>query len=88
MTPVAGDEQREALEFLTKGLFTDEPYEFSPQLLAACMTVENWSHWGTGPGQLGSSGLNLHNRILSIQRIGLNHCLSANVLQRLQNQAR
>lgn len=86
VTPVAGDKQREALEFLTKGLFTDEPYQFSPQLLRR-MTVENWSHWGIGPGQLGSSGLNLHNRILSIQRIGLNHCLSANVLQRLQNQA-
>lgn len=85
ITPVDAAKQREALEFLTTKIFSDEAFQFSPKVLRR-LAVENWYHWGSYTSPLGSNGFNLYDRVLGIQRIALRHCLSADVLGRLQNQ--
>jgi hypothetical protein len=83
--PVDGEKQREALSFVVKQILTDEPFQFDPALLRR-LTIEHWYHWGSDM-MMSSPDYNVNDRILGIQRIVLNHCLSADVLRRLQNQA-
>lgn len=83
IVPIAGEKQREALDFLLKEILVDEPFDFSPQVLRR-LALEHWYHWGSD--SMGSSSeFNVYSRILAIQRIALSHCLNAAVMQRLQN---
>ena len=83
--PVAGEKQREALEFVVDQILTDKPFQFEPELLRR-LTVEHWYHWGSDSLLSNSSDYNVFDRILRLQQIVLNHCLSPDVLGRLQNQ--
>ncbi len=85
ITPVDAAQQREALEFVTDKIFSDKTFQFDSKVLRR-LAVENWFHWGSYDSPQGSSGVNLYDRVLGIQRIALGHCLSSDVLRRLQNQ--
>jgi hypothetical protein len=83
LVPVSPAKQREALKFLQEHLFSDQPFQFSPELLRR-LAVERWSHWGA---RHDSADFPLHDRILAIQRVALNDLLSTAVLRRIQNNA-
>jgi hypothetical protein len=85
VVPVEGDKQREALKFVTDQILTDQPFEFSPELLRR-LTTEHWYHWASDSMLAGNTDFDVHDRVLRIQQIVLSHCLSASVLHRLQNQ--
>lgn len=86
LVPVKGAKQREALRFLLDDILSDEAFQFSPQLLRR-LTAEHWSHWGSGSFSFfGGLDSNVYDRVLRIQFIALNHCLSADVLRRIQHQ--
>jgi hypothetical protein len=50
------------------------------------LSTETWYHWGSPFYYFDSVDYPVYDRILSIQRLVLNHCLDASVLHRLQNQ--
>ena len=83
--PVSGEKQRDALTFLIDQILTDAPFKFSPELVRR-LTTEHWYHWGSDSMLVGSGDYNINDRVLRIQQIVLDHCLSADVLSRLQNQ--
>ncbi|MCA9232726.1 MAG: zinc-dependent metalloprotease [Planctomycetales bacterium] len=86
VVPVAGKRQREALEFLTEKVLSDDAFHFSPQTLRR-LTRENWYHWGSNSFFFsGDLVYPVHDHVLAIQKIVLNHCFSASVLKRLQDQ--
>ncbi len=85
LVPVPGEQQRAALRFLVDNVLSDEPYRFRPQILRRLET-EHWYHWGSRQFMT-PTGMNIYDRVLSIQKIALNHCLSPDVLSRLQNQS-
>jgi hypothetical protein len=81
--PVKAAKQREALKFLQEHILTDHPFQFPPQLLRR-LAADRWMHWGTAGG-MSSVEYPLHERILTVQRIVLDHALAADVLRRIQN---
>ena len=84
--PVSGKLQRESLSFLTEKILSDEAFHFSPQTLRR-LTRENWYHWGSRSSFYGGDlTFPVHDRVLGIQKIVLNHCFNASVLKRLQDQ--
>ena len=86
ITPIPGQKQREALEFLASEILSDKAFKFPPQLLRKLGT-DRWYHWGSESMLLGGdSDYNVYDRILAIQSIVLDQCLDATVLRRLQNQ--
>jgi len=86
VTPIAGDKQREALDFLARSLLSGEAFHFSPPLLRR-LTTDNWYHWGSESLFYGGGvDYPIFDRVLSIQRIVLNRCFDPAVLGRLQNQ--
>ncbi len=87
IVPVSGDRQREALQLIAERILSDEAFQYSPQTLRR-LTSENWYHWGSmSMFSPSGGGYPVYRTVLSIQKIALNHCLSASVLNRLQNQA-
>ncbi len=86
VTPIAGAKQREALDFLAKNMLAGDAFHFSPTLLRR-LTTDNWYHWGSESMFYGGGvDYPIFERVLAIQRIILNRCLSPTVLSRLQNQ--
>ncbi len=86
ITPISGDKQREALDFLAKTLLSGEAFHFSPVMLRR-LTTENWYHWGSDSMFYGGGvDYPIFERVLAIQRIVLNRCFDPSVLSRLQNQ--
>jgi hypothetical protein len=86
VTPIAGEKQREALNFLVGEILSDKSFQFSPALLRR-LTTEYWYHWGSDSlGMAGSVDYNINDRILRIQQVVLGHCFDASVLSRLENQ--
>jgi hypothetical protein len=81
--PVKAAKQREALKFLQEHILTDRPFQFPPQLLRR-LAADRWVHWGS-EGGLGRVEYPLHERILAVQRIVLDHALAGDVLRRVQN---
>jgi hypothetical protein len=83
--PVKGDKQREALKFLQEHILSDRPFQFPPQLLRR-LAADRWNHWGqdrvTTPVEFP-----LHEQVLRIQKVAVDHLLDANVLARIQNNA-
>lgn len=84
IVPIAGDKQRESLGFLVEHILSDDSFRFPPQLLRR-LTSDHWYHWGTSGFYGGSIEYPVYDRILSIQRMILNHCFSPSVLNRIQN---
>jgi hypothetical protein len=83
LVPVNCAQQREALKFLQEHLFSDQSFQFPPELLRR-LAVERWYHWGTWPN---STDFPLYDRVLGIQRLALNRLLSPAALRRIQNNA-
>jgi hypothetical protein len=84
VVPVAGEKQRECLNFLVAEILSDKAFQFSPALLRR-LTTERWYHWGS-EGMGGAVDFPVLERVSSIQRIVLAQCLAADTLSRLQNQ--
>jgi len=85
IVPVTGERQREALQFVAEKILSDKAFKFSPQLLRR-LSMDNWYHWGSASFFFDSVDYPVYDRILDIQRIGLDYCLDPAVLTRLQNQ--
>jgi hypothetical protein len=85
VVPTPGDKQREALEFLKENILCDSSFKFSHSLMRR-LTTEYWYHWGSETMSGSGADYQIHNRILAIQRIVLNHCFNPRVLSRIQNQ--
>jgi hypothetical protein len=83
--PVPAAKQREALKFLQEHILTERTFQFPPQVLRR-LAADRWMHWGS-PTQLGGVEYPLHERVLAVQRIVLDHALDADVLRRVQNNA-
>jgi hypothetical protein len=79
--PVPGAKQRAALKALVDEILSDKAFKFSPALLRR-LTTERWYHWGAGM-RGGEVIYPVNDEILSIQRIVLSRCLSADTLSRL-----
>ena len=86
VTPIPGEKQREALDFLVKNILTGDAFHFSPVMLRR-LTTDNWYHWGS-QSMFYSGGVDypIFDHVLAIQRIVLSRCLDPSVLSRLQNQ--
>jgi hypothetical protein len=85
IVPITGEKQREALHFVAEKILSDKAFKFSPRLLRR-LSMDNWYHWGSASYFFDSVDYPVYDRILDIQRVGLNYCLDASVLRRLQNQ--
>ncbi len=86
VSPVPGDKQREALDFLAKNVLTGDAFHFSPVMLRR-LTTDNWYHWGSESLFYGGGvDYPIFERVLAIQRIVLNRCFDPSVLSRLENQ--
>jgi hypothetical protein len=81
---VPPDRQRAALKFLQEHILTDRPFRFSPKLLRR-LGSDRWVHWGSANGIRGPVEFPLHERILAIQKVVLEHTLDAAVLTRIQD---
>jgi hypothetical protein len=84
IVPVPGDKQRECLNELVGRVLSDKAFAFSPATLRR-LGVEKWYHWGSNPMGV-SVDFPVLERVLSIQRIALDECLSPGTLGRLQTQ--
>jgi hypothetical protein len=80
LVPVVPAKQREALKFLQDNVFTDKPFQYPPELLRK-LAVERWMHWGADTT---ATDFPVHERVLGIQKVALNHLLSPRALQRIQ----
>jgi hypothetical protein len=83
--PIKAEKQREALHFLQEHILTDKAFEFSPQLLRR-LGPDRWAHWGNY-GRTGNIEVPVHEQILAVQRVVLDHTLDPYVLRRIQNSA-
>jgi hypothetical protein len=82
--PVKSAKQREALKFLQEHFLTDKVFQFSPQLLRK-LAADRWVHWGNERALFADVEYPLHQRILRIQQVVLDHLFDADVLARIQN---
>jgi hypothetical protein len=83
---VDADKQRAALRFLQEHILTDRPFRFSPKLIRR-LGSDRWVHWGSYQGIAGRAEYPVHQRILAVQRVVLEHALRGPVLARIQNNA-
>ena len=83
IVPIPGAKQRESLAFLVEHILGDKTFQFSPTLLRRLADA----HWDQGFGsEWYRSNATINDRVLAIQKIALNRCLSGRVLTNLQNQ--
>jgi hypothetical protein len=82
--PVPAAKQREALKYLQEHILTDKTFQLSPQLLRR-LAADRWLHWGNERSVYGSVEFPVHERILDIQRVVLEHLFDPSVLGRIQN---
>ncbi|NES02462.1 MAG: DUF5117 domain-containing protein [Okeania sp. SIO2F4] len=81
--PISVDQQRQALEILDKYVFSEDAFQFSPDLLNK-LPPSRWRHWGTY-GWLFPLDYSIQDRILLLQRIVLRSLLSNTRLTRLRD---
>jgi hypothetical protein len=82
--PVASAKQREALKFLQEHFLTDKAFHFPPELLRK-LAADRWVHWGNERALFAGVEYPLHERVLRIQQIVLDHMFDSEVLARIQN---
>jgi hypothetical protein len=82
MIPVAGDKQREALQFLKEKILQEKSFQFSPTLLRR-LAADRWYHWGNEGAALGPVEYPVNQKVLSIQMVVLNNLTSPSTLQRV-----
>jgi hypothetical protein len=80
--PVPIEQQRLALALVQKNVFSEEPFQFSPDFLNK-LAPSRWFHWGASP----SSALDypIHDHILFLQSVVLYDLLSPERLARLRD---
>lgn len=80
--PVPLEQQKQALALLQKNVFSDEPFQFSPEYLNK-LAPSRWSHWGAEP----SIRLDypIHDNVLFLQSVILFDLLSYDRLTRLRD---
>ncbi len=78
------EKQKQAIEFLSKNILSDDSFDFSPHLLKR-MPPEYWTHWGTNWMYTPSYQFDIHQRVLGIQGIVLSRFLDSGVLRSIQN---
>jgi hypothetical protein len=83
---VSPEKQRQALKFLQEHLLTDRPFQFPPKLLRR-LAADRWLHWGNSRAMTSQVEYPVHEKILSIQKLVLEHCLDNSTLARVQNNA-
>src|SRR5262249_25542325 len=86
LQPVKGDKQREALAFLVQHMFSDQAFQYSPQLLRR-LGPDRWLHWGNEGPAAARIEYPLNEKVLAIQKTALDHLFDAQVLSRLQDDA-
>jgi hypothetical protein len=74
-TPVEPVKQREALQFLAKGLFASDSFKFKPQFLAGL--TPDYNEWERG------GPVNIPSVVLQLQTVALDRLLSAGTASRL-----
>lgn len=74
------------LKFLAEHVLTDRPFRFSPKLLRR-LASDRWLHWGNERTMLTPVEYPIHERVLSIQQVVLEHTLDGATLRRVQNNA-
>jgi hypothetical protein len=82
--PVPSAKQRQALQFLQEHFLTDQAFQFSPELLRK-LAADRWMHWGNERVLYTDVEYPLHERVLQIQQIVLDHLFDSDVLARIQN---
>ena len=82
MIPVAGDKQREALQFLKEKILQEKSFQFPPTLLRR-LAADRWYHWGNESAALGPVEYPVNQKVLSIQMVVLNNLTSPSTLQRV-----
>jgi hypothetical protein len=82
--PVASAKQREALKCLQEHFLTDKAFQFPPELLRK-LAADRWVHWGNERALFAGVEYPLHERVLQIQQIILDHMFDSEVLARIQN---
>ncbi|QDT00226.1 zinc-dependent metalloprotease [Adhaeretor mobilis] len=83
IVPVASDQQREALKFLSERILIDQPVPLRPQLLRKLAT-EQWTHWGAdGRDYEGRVGLPYFEHLQAIQEIAFAETLGSGERMRL-----
>ncbi|MFO0928976.1 MAG: zinc-dependent metalloprotease [Gemmataceae bacterium] len=80
------DKQRAALKFLQEHILTDRPFRYSPKLLRR-LASDRWVHWGAERNLFSEVDYPIHERILEIQQVVLQHALDGSTLARVQNNA-
>ncbi|NDJ16124.1 zinc-dependent metalloprotease [Myxacorys almedinensis] len=80
--PVPLEQQRLALATLQKNVFSEEPFQFPPELLNK-LAPSRWSHWGTQPSI--ELDYPIHDNILFLQSIVLYDLLAPQRLARLRD---
>jgi len=78
------EKQRQAIQFLSANILSDEAFQFSADLLKR-MPPDYWTHWGTNWWYSPNYQFNINRRVLGIQRIVLSRFLDGEVLRSLQN---
>jgi hypothetical protein len=86
MVVVSAEKQREALKFLQEHILTDRSFRFSPTLLRR-LAADRWLHWGNYRTMMSPVEYPVHERVLAIQRVVLEHTLDGTTLARIQNNA-
>ncbi len=81
--PIPIEKQRQALEILDKYVFSEDTFQFSPDLLNK-LTPSRWLHWGS-PVVVFPLDYPIQDRILLLQRIVLRSLLSNTRLTRLRD---
>ena len=81
--PIPVEKQRQALEILDKYVFSEEAFQFSPDLLNK-LAPSRWRHWGTY-GWLFPLDYSIQDSILFLQRRVLRSLLSNTRLTRLRD---
>ncbi|QDT67710.1 hypothetical protein MalM25_06120 [Planctomycetes bacterium MalM25] len=79
---VAADRQREALDLVSEEMFSDKPFEISPEVYNK-LTPSRWSHWGEGSTT--RIDYPVHRTILLLQDRTLDQLLGSLTLTRLHD---
>ncbi len=82
VTLVDAKVQREALKLLEDNFFSDQNFQFPPELLNS-LGWSNWSHWGVSDSI--RKDFELHDFVLQWQNLMVGQLLSSNTLRRMHD---
>ncbi|HUE75177.1 MAG TPA: zinc-dependent metalloprotease [Pirellulaceae bacterium] len=82
VTPVDAKTQRDVLALLEENVFTDKPYQLSPDVYNK-LGWSNWSHWGRQPSN--RKEFPVHEAVLMWQERVISQLLSGRTLTRLHD---